>query len=986
LDGNFLDLNDNSIDFHLSDSPNPQNSGSTLTPLPSARLEVSLQAPVSAQPGTQFVYSLSVTNRCQGDVQNVQFIMPVHPDLIVSTLPASISKEDDLITWTIPALPEDETLTIQIPVEVPWTYFNAQVDSYYAIAEGCPLPTFGVPVTTKIEGGVIPIGTARTLLGSDLAIEGVATAYTGAYFAGTGNVKFYLEDETGAIQVQVFEGEGSVAIPIGARVSVRGNVSVYRGSTQIVPLLVPDDVVVLEDPSETPPQPTLASIQAASTDLEDLPGKLVQVQGFVTRLEEFSYSYEMDLSDPADLSQRLTLYIDKQTGIQVEQIETGDQYIAIGILDIRDTNHLLYPRIQEDLQQIYPPMPRLEASAPALVDNGQPITYTLTAFNHTTVPLTNVNLLAVLPAGTSLVAAQQDGTLSDNTINWLLPELAPNGGSQSVQFSVTLGDLSLDYVTLSTASMTASEWQEPITGLILNTFTGGQVPIWAIQGNGFRSPYLFSNITTQGVVTGYFPGLAGFFIQEINSDDDPLTSPGLFVSTGGAVVSLQPGDLLQLTGKVRELSGQTALQIAGEVSINLLAHDQPLPTPVELDPPLTVEEAQVYFENLEGSLVQVSGPSTSVSPITKYGEAVLVLPEHGVSRLYQGQDNGIAIMIDDGSSMTHVDSSTLPFSIVTGDTLSQVIGPLAYTYSQYKIEPIALPHIERTGMQPSILQPAIDGEFNLMSWNVENLFDAQDPNPTDPPKPLPSEYRIDLEKVASTIVAAGCPTVVALQEVENLGILEDLVEHPLLASYFYDPGLIEGFDSRGIDVGYLVRGDQASILDVQQRDAPAGLFSRPPLLLKIEIESGGETIVIYLLNNHFASMSAGVEATEPQRTAQAAWNLTLVQELLTAEPEAYVAVMGDLNSFFESLPIQTLRDGGMVHVLDLLPPELRYTYIFEGESQVLDHILITESLLDLLERVDILHINSDFPLSAADDATPWHKSDHDPVVATFFIK
>lgn len=986
LIGNSLDQDDNSTDFHLSDSPDPQNSGSTLTPLPSARLEVTLQAPASAEPGTQFTYDLSVTNRCGVEAKNIQLILPVHPDLIVTTLPAGITQEEDLLTWIIPTLPEGETQTIQIPIEVPWTYFNAQVSSYYVLAEGCPLPAFGVPVTTKIEGGIIPIGTARTLLGADLTIEGVATAYTGAYYAGTGNVKFYLQDDTGAIQVQVFEGEGSVAVPIGARVSVRGNVSVYRGSTQIVPLLVPEDVVVLNGTFDTPPLPTLVSIQVASTDLEDLPGKLVQVQGIVTRLEEFSYSYEMDLSDPANLSQRLTLYIDKQTGIQVEQIETGDQYIAVGILDIRDTNHLLYPRVQEDLQQIYPPVPRVEASAPALVESGQPITYTLTAFNHTSAPLTNVNLQAVLPEGTSLLAAQQDGTLTDNTITWLLSEIAPIGGSQSVQFTVTLSDLSRDLVTLSTITLTASEWQEPITGPILNTFTGGQVPIWAIQGTGFRSPYLFSTITTQGIVTGYFPELAGFFIQEINTDDDPLTSPGLFVYTGGADVGVQSGDLLQLTGKVRELSGQTALQIAGAVSVVVLSQGQPLPAPVELDPPLTVEEAQVYYENIEGSLARISGPAVAVSPITKYGEAVLVLPKHGVSRLYQGQDNGIAIMIDDGSSITHVDSSTLPFTIVTGDTSRQVIGPLAYTYSHYKIEPIVIPQIERTGMQPSTLQPAADGEFNLMSWNVENLFDALDPNPTDPPKPLPSEYRIDLEKVANTIVAAGAPTVVALQEVENLGILEDLAEHPLLAPYFYDPVLIEGFDSRGIDVGYLVRGDQASILDVQQRDAPAGLFSRPPLLLKLEVETGGKTVILYLLNNHFASMSAGVEATEPQRTAQSAWNLQLVQEILTAEPDALVAVMGDLNSFFESLPIQTLRDGGLVHVLDLLPPEQRYSYIFEGESQVLDHILITQSLLDLLSHVDILHVNADFPLSAADDATPWHKSDHDPVVATFSVK
>lgn len=986
IEGNSHDRDDNATDFRLLDTPSPQNSGSRLTPAPDAFLELSLQAPSSAEPGTQFDYLLTITNHCAVDAQNLQVTIPIHPDLLVSTIPSSMSLEDSVITWSLPSLAKNETKIVQVSVEVPWTYFDAQIGSYFARADGCPLPAFGIPVSTRIEGGVIPIGTARTLLGADLTIEVIATAYTGAYYAGTGNVKFYLEDETGAIQVQVFEGQGSVSVGIGSRVSVRGNVSTYRGSTQIVPIVVPDDVVILEGPTENPPAPTLASIQDASTDMESLPGKLVQVQGIVTRVKEFSYSYELDLADPTDISQILTLYIDKQTNIQIEQIETGEQYIAVGILDIRDTRHLLYPRIQQDLQQVYSPVPRLEGSAPPLVDSDQAITYTLTAYNHTSEPLTNVTIQAVLPEDTSLLEAQQDGSLYGNTLTWLVPELAPDGGNYTVEFSVTLTDPKLELVNLLTTTLTASEWPEPVTGPVLNTFTGNQVPIWAIQGSSFRSPYLFTSLTTQGVVTGFFPDLSGFFIQEITSDDDPRTSPGLFVTTLEAGITVQPGDLIQISGKVREISGQTALQIIGQTSINLLAQGESLPEAVELNPPATVDEAQVYYEALEGALVKVTGPAVAVSPITKYGEFAVILSEHGVDRLYQGEDNGIAIMVDDGSNITHVDNSTLPCSVTTGDTISQIIGPLAYTYSRYKVEPTTLPQVTPSGMQPSTLQPATNGEFSLMTWNVENLFDSLEPNPTDPPKPLPSEYRLHLEKVANTILVAGVPTFVALQEIENLGVLEDLAEHDLLAPYSYDPVLIEGFDSRGIDVGYLVRSDQASILDVQQRDAPEGLFSRPPLLLKLEVESGEKTAILYLLNNHFISMSAGLEATEPQRNAQAAWNLKLVQEIMLDEPEAYVAVMGDLNSFFESSPIQTLRDGGLVHVLDLLPPEQRYTYIFEGESQVLDHILITESLLDLLARVEILHVNADFPLPAADDASPWHKSDHDPCVATFSVK
>jgi predicted extracellular nuclease len=300
----------------------------------------------------------------------------------------------------------------------------------------------------------------------------------------------------------------------------------------------------------------------------------------------------------------------------------------------------------------------------------------------------------------------------------------------------------------------------------------------------------------------------------------------------------------------------------------------------------------------------------------------------------------------------------------------------------YKIEPIAVPVVQPADRPPASIQPAGEGEFSVMTWNVENLFDTLDPHPADPPRPKSSEYQVHLSKVATTIVAAGAPSVVALQEVENIGVLESLAAHELLAGYGYQPVLIEGFDSRYIDVGYLVRGD-VTILDVQQRDAPEGLTSRPPLVIKLEMPTKNGAATVYLINNHFTSMSGGEEATEPRRNAQAAWNVTLLQEIQAQDPQAMVAILGDLNSYLGSKPIQTLRDGGLAHVFDTLPKEARYTYIYQGESQVLDHILITPALMEWLARVEVLHVNADYPLPMPDDASPTHKSDHDPVVAVF---
>ena len=93
--------------------------------------------------------------------------------------------------------------------------------------------------------------------------------------------------------------------------------------------------------------------------------------------------------------------------------------------------------------------------------------------------------------------------------------------------------------------------------------------------------------------------------------------------------------------------------------------------------------------------------------------------------------------------------------------------------------------------------------------------------------------------------------------------------------------------------------------------------------------------------------------------------------------------MGDLNSYYDSPPIDTLISSGMIHVFDRLPPEERYTYIYQGIAQVLDHILVNALYEDTISSVDILHVNADYPLQMPGDTSVLHKSDHDPVVVTF---
>ena len=207
--------------------------------------------------------------------------------------------------------------------------------------------------------------------------------------------------------------------------------------------------------------------------------------------------------------------------------------------------------------------------------------------------------------------------------------------------STTAGADAADRIVAEAATASADQWSDPVQTDRLLTFIGSGVPIWAIQGPGTSSPYERDQATTEGIVIGVFPELDGFWIQEGETDDDPATSAGLFVLTGELETSLQLGDGVRVSGKVRERSGQTLLEIQDVADIEVISSSNFLPAGVELDPPLERAEALEYYEALEGMLVQISEPVVAVGPTSRYGETALVRPEWGVERVLKGDPTGL---------------------------------------------------------------------------------------------------------------------------------------------------------------------------------------------------------------------------------------------------------------------------------------------------------------------------------------------------------
>ncbi len=149
-------------------------------------------------------------------------------------------------------------------------------------------------------------------------------------------------------------------------------------------------------------------------------------------------------------------------------------------------------------------------------------------------------------------------------------------------------------------------------------------------------------------------------------------------------------------------------------------------------------------------------------------------------------------------------------------------------------------------------------------------------------------------------------------------------------------------------------------------------------------EVNGETL--YLINNHFNSKGGDsalfgdeqppVLESEVQRLLQAQVVHDFVAEMLAVDPDANIVVMGDLNDFQFSAPVLLLQGDLLTNLVNTLPVEERYSYIYDGNCQILDQMLVSSNMLEKLVEYDILHINSEFDYQN-------RFSDHDPALAVF---
>ncbi|MFW9852612.1 MAG: endonuclease/exonuclease/phosphatase family protein [Candidatus Thorarchaeota archaeon] len=510
-----------------------------------------------------------------------------------------------------------------------------------------------------------------------------------------------------------------------------------------------------------------------------------------------------------------------------------------------------------------------------------------------------------------------------------------------------------------------------------------QVSIAEIQGDSWSTPYAYDYVETWGIVTADYQweSKRGFFLQDPIGDGNPATSEGIFVYERYNF-DVDVGDEIRIVARVSEYYGFTELSYVQDVEILSTGND--LPAPVELNPPFDDYESDVYYEALEGMLVSVKKLRVIAGTDT-YGEFAGVVHNLGIHRVFESdEDKGMIIFGDEaGGCFVNVKSGYL---------VKNLVGPLDYTYDEYKILPSAdnPPKVCPDWFYDDYLGwGSMMRGLTVATYNMFNLF--EDDN-----------LEIALAKHALTIHDyLREPDLIAVQEVEKIELLEQLAETAPIETN-YGAILIEGYDARGIDVGLLYNMDKVNIIsayinqtttDLDDGYGPGDnmLFSRPPLVIHLELLWKGKAYTdMWVIVNHFKSKSIYAPYyadTTPRRIEQAEWVSYLVDEIQEDDPKAYVMVLGDLNDFEYSEPLQVLIDGGLKDLIFKVHKRTRYTYIYRGYSQVLDHILITPSLARLFQKIRIVHSNVDwpYPLFGEDTTTGIRSSDHDILLASFRI-
>ena len=561
--------------------------------------------------------------------------------------------------------------------------------------------------------------------------------------------------------------------------------------------------------------------------------------------------------------------------------------------------------------------------------------------------------------------------------------------------------------------------------------------IHQIQGNGLASPLAGQDVISSGIVTARKSN--GFFMQEAIGDGDPSTSDGIFVFTSSSS-TVAVGDAVSVTGTATEFFNLTQIS-SSTCKVTVTSSGNPLPAPITLTTTiLDPAGPTTQLERFEGMRMHAD-TVVSVAPTNEFGEIHTVL--EGVARPMREPGIEISLPVPPDPTSGLVDCciprwdqnperivietdglvGSAVINVTSNVTLSNITGPLDFSFGNYKVLPEIAP-VTTANMSAVPVPLPVAPELTIAGFNIENF----------------NNNATQRAKAALAIRdVLHLPDIIGTIEIFDLADLQALAAQiNAISGATYSAHLIEAdgtSEDADQDVGFLIKTDRVEVDSVTQIEKPgcdgtaatcntfidpegnpALLNDRPPLLLEATIDASFSLNPrkIFVIVNHTRSfidielVTGDGPRVRAKRKAQAEFLADLLQDLQTDHPTDAVISIGDYNAYqFNdgyTDPISVIKgmptaDDEMVvdaspdlvnpnffNLTDTLPADQRYSFIFEGTPQAIDHFIVNSVANSFVTRYHIARNNSDFPegpLFAGNASRPERNSDHDMPIGYF---
>lgn len=278
-------------------------------------------------------------------------------------------------------------------------------------------------------------------------------------------------------------------------------------------------------------------------------------------------------------------------------------------------------------------------------------------------------------------------------------------------------------------------------------------------------------------------------------------------------------------------------------------------------------------------------------------------------------------------------------------------------------------------------------------YNLENLFDTINQANNDEewlPKGAQNwtsaKYKQKLHNMARVISEIGTgenpnnsPTLIGGAEIENRGVLEDLVKEPAIIGKDYGIVHFDSPDKRGIDVALLYQKKhfkptsykniplyiynnmqntkeksekEESTDDKSTEDlASKRVYTRDQLLVTGLLDGEEVSVIV----NHWPSRSGGEKKSSPFREAAGRLNRKIIDSLFKINPNAKVITMGDLNdgTYNKSVKVELgaklkkseVKEGGIYNPFEQMAKDGNATLFYRDAGDIFDQIMVSEPLI-----------------------------------------